>query len=60
MPTLTKREYADYQRLKELERSGHVLSRDCLRLIIRSCEGKPEAVGKHFIEVYYRWKRNGF
>lgn len=54
--TITKSQYQDYQRLKEAERTGHLLTEDTLRLIIRSCEGNPEKIGRHFLEVYYKWR----
>jgi len=59
MPTISKQQLQDYERLKKLESSGHLLDLPCLRLIMRSCDFQPEQVGKHFLEVYYRWKRNG-
>lgn len=59
MPTISKQQLVDYQRLKELEQRGHLLSENTLRLILRSCDFKPDEVGKHFIGLYYRWKRMG-
>ena len=55
--TITKAEYADYMRLKQAERDGHLLTVDTLRMIVRACEGKPEEIGRHFLEVYARWRR---
>ena len=55
--TITKSEYAEYKRLKAAEREGHLLTQETLRLIIRACEGDPAKIGRHFLEVYYRWKR---
>lgn len=57
--TISKKDYADYMRLKQLEREGHLLSVDALRLIVRACDYDPEKVGKHFLEVYARWKKAG-
>lgn len=54
--TISKAQYQDYLRLKEAERTGHLLSEDTLRLIIRSCDGNPEQIGNHFLEVYYKWR----
>lgn len=53
--TITKREYADYQRLKQIERNGHLLTIDGLRFIIQAHNGDPEAIGKHFLELYGNW-----
>lgn len=57
--TISKKDYADYMRLKQLEREGHLLSVDALRMIVRACDYDPEKVGKHFLEVYARWKKAG-
>ena len=57
--TITKAQYADYMRLKEAERSGHLLTLDTMRLIVRACEYDPEKVGRHFLEVFAKWKRTG-
>ena len=54
--TITKAQYAEYLRLKEAERTGHLLSEDALRLIVRACDYDPEKVGKHFLEVYAGWR----
>ena len=55
--TITKAEYADYMRLKQAERDGHLLSVDTMRMIVRACDGKPEEIGRHFLEVYARMRR---
>lgn len=55
--TISKKDYADYMRLKQLEHEGHLLSVNALRMIVRACDYDPEKVGKHFLEVYARWKR---
>lgn len=56
---ITDAEYRDYQRLKEAERSGQLLSTDVLRMIIRAYDYDPEKVGKHFLEVYAQRKKTG-
>lgn len=55
--TITKAEYADYQRLKKAEREGHLLTVDGMRLIAKACEYDPAKVGRHFLEVYARWRK---
>ena len=55
--TITKSEYADYQRLKAAEREGQLLSTDALRMIVRACDFDPEKVGRHFLEVYAKRKK---
>ena len=54
--TITKEQYADYMRLKQAERDGHLLTTDGMRLIVRACEYEPEKVGRHFLEVFARWR----
>lgn len=56
MPTLNKAAMADYERLKRLERTGHLLSTDGLRLIVKACEYDPAEVGKVFLETYAKWR----
>ena len=55
--TITKSEYADYMRLKQAEREGHLLTVDGMRLIVKACEYDPAKAGRHFLEVYARWKK---
>ena len=55
--TITKAEYADYQRFKKAEREGHLLTVDGMRLIVKACEYDPAKVGRHFLEVYARWRK---
>ena len=53
--TITKKQYEDYQRLKEIERSGHVLTTDGLRFIIAANDGDPDKIGKYFLELSGEW-----
>lgn len=53
--TITKKQYEDYQRLKEIERSGHVLTTDGLRFIIAANEGDPTEIGKYFLDLLGNW-----
>lgn len=55
---ITAEEYAEYLRLKRAESEGHLLTTDGMRLIVKACEYDPAKVGKHFLEVYARWKKN--
>ena len=58
--TLTAEQYAEYQELKQARRDGHLLSVGTLRMIVRACDGKPEEIGRHFLEVYARMKRGKY
>ena len=53
--TITKKQYEDYQRLKEIERSGHVLTTDGLRFIIAAHHGDPTEIGKYFLDLLGNW-----
>ena len=55
MPYISKERYEEYLSLKE--REHELPKKDALRLIIRACEGDPEKIGRHFLEVYARMKR---
>jgi hypothetical protein len=55
--TLSAEQYAEYQELKQARRDGHLLSVDIMRMIVRACEGKPDEIGRHFLEVYARMRR---
>ena len=55
--TITAEEYAEYMALKQARRDGNLLSADTLRMIFRACDGKPEEIGRHFLEVYARLRR---
>lgn len=55
--TITKQEYADYQRLKREERSGHLLTTDGLRFIIAAYHGNATEIGQHFLEIYGEWNK---
>lgn len=53
-PYISKEKYAEYISLKS--REHELPTKDALRLIIRACEGDPEKIGRHFLEVY-AWMR---
>ena len=55
--TLSAEQYAEYQELKQARRDGYLLSADTMRMIVRACEGKPDEIGRHFLEVYARMRR---
>lgn len=53
--TITKKQYEHYQRLLQLESSGHLLTTDGLRFIIAANKGDAEKIGQHFMEIYGKW-----
>lgn len=56
MKTITNAQYEEYLRLKEAKRSGHLLTTDCMRMIVRCYDYDPVKIGKHFLEVYAKWR----
>lgn len=56
MKTITNAQYEEYLRLKEAQRNGHLLTTDCLRMIVRCYDYDPAKIGKHFLEVYAKWR----
>ena len=51
MPTITKKQLADYKQLKMDRDSGRILTPDGLRFICEANGYNPEKIGKHFLEV---------
>ena len=58
MKEITNAQYDDYMRLKEAERKGHILTTDGMRLIVKCYNYDPAKIGKHFLEVYARWRNH--
>jgi len=54
MPTITKKEYEDYRKLCYDRDHGRILTPDGLRLICKSYNNNPEAIGKHLLETLAR------
>lgn len=59
MPTITKKQLEDYQRLCSDRNNGRILTQDGLRLICDSYENDPEAIGKHILETLTRIQNEG-
>ena len=51
MPTITKKQLEDYQRLCSDRNNGRILTPDGRRLICEAYKNDPEAIGRHFLEV---------
>lgn len=58
MPTISKKELEDYQRLCKDRNNGRILTPDGLRLVCEGLNKDPEAIGKHFLEVLARFQAN--
>ena len=51
MPTITKKQYEEYEQLKRERDTGRLLTPDGLRFICEANGYDPEKIGKHFLEV---------
>lgn len=51
MTKLTNQQIRDYEKLCEDRDKGRILTPDGLRLICRSCDFDPEAIGRYFLEL---------
>ncbi len=54
MPTITKKEFDDYQQLCKDRNNGRILTPDGLRFICESYKNDPEAIGMHMLETLVR------
>lgn len=59
MPTLTKKEYADYQIYLSDKTYGRILTPDGIRLLCEAENGNPEEIGKRVLETYLKLKAEG-
>ena len=51
MPTITKKQLADYEQLCMDRNNGRIFTPDGLRFICEAYEYDPEKIGKHFLEI---------
>lgn len=51
MPTITKKEFDDYQQLCKDRNSGRILTPDGLRFICEAHQFDAERIGQHFLEL---------
>ena len=54
MPTVTKKQMEEYEKLKRDRDNGRLLTPDGLRFICEANGYDPEKIGKHFLEVLPR------
>lgn len=59
MPTITKKQLEDYNRLYSDMIYGKILTPDGLRLICEANNYDPEAIGKQMLETYAKMKVDG-
>ena len=51
MPTITKKQMEEYEKLKRDRDNGRLLTPDGLRFICEANGYDPEKIGKHFLEM---------
>ena len=56
MPTITKKQLKDYNKLCEDRIDGRILTPDGLRMICEANKYDPEAIGKQLLEIYTKMK----
>ena len=53
---LTKQQVEDYTKLLRARNKGQLLTPDGLRFICEAYQLDPEAIGKHMLEMYAKFK----
>ncbi|RHD24293.1 hypothetical protein DW802_01950 [Ruminococcus bromii] len=56
LPTITKKEFDDYQQLCKDRNNGRILTPNGLRFICESYKNDPKAIGKHMLEMMARFQ----
>lgn len=56
MPTITKKQLEEFEQLRCDRDSGRLLTPDGLRFICEANNLDPEAIGKHMLETYAKFK----
>lgn len=54
MPTITKKQLEDYEKLCCDRSNGRILTPDGLRFVCAACNYDAEAIGKHMLETLAR------
>lgn len=54
--SMTKQQLEDYAKLCQARKKGQLLTPDGLRFICEAHRLDPEAIGKHMLEVYAKFK----
>lgn len=59
MPTITKKQLEDYNKLCEDRTYGRILTPDGLRMICEANKCEPEVIEKQMLEIYAKFKSEG-
>ena len=58
MPSITAKQFEEYERYRHDRDNGRLLTPDGLRFICEANNLDPETIGKHFLEVYGTFESN--
>jgi len=56
MPTITKKELEEYRKMCYNRDHGRILTTDGLRFIYEAHKNDPEAIGKHILKHWSRYR----
>ena len=59
MPTITKKQQEEYDRLRRDRGNGRLLTPDGLRIICAAFEKEPEKIGIHMLEMLAKFRNEG-
>ena len=59
MPTVTKKQFEEYERLRRYRDDGRLLTPDGLRLVCAAYENNPEKIGIHMLEMLAKLRNEG-
>ena len=59
MPTITKKQCEEYERLRRDRDNGRVLTPDGLRIICAAYENDPEKIGTRMLEMLAKFRNEG-
>ena len=59
MPTITKKQFEEYEQPCRDRDNGRLLTPDGLRLVCEGLNRELEAIGKHFLEMLSRMQNKG-
>lgn len=59
MPTITKKQQAEFEQLRRDRDNGRILTPDGLRLICAAYDNDPEKIGIHMLEMLTKFKNEG-
>ena len=59
VPTITKKQHAEFEQLRRDRDNGRILTSDGLRLICAAYNNNPEKIGIHMLEILAKFNGEG-